>query len=139
MLGVNPNPISKAKELQNIYAQKMKSNANNPPKSNSQYGSRKASEVLPQLSQNAIEFREDNVKRGSSEYHQLFGEDPNFNMEVNPYETAKIRSSLIELKRERPGLNIAESDLEKNYFRIKNIQHVRNGFLAGVYSSSINQ
>ena len=135
ILGVNLiNPISKAKELQNIYAQKLKSNAN-PPKSNSQYGSRKPNDVLPQLSQNTVECGEDNQKRVSGDYQQLFGDDPNFNMEVNPYESAKIRSSLIELKRESTGLDIAERELEKNYFRIKNIQH-RTGYLGVHFNPS---
>ena len=128
VLGANPNTTPKAKESQNIYAQKLKSNAN-PTKSNLQYGSRKPSDVvLPQLSQNIVECKESNQKRVSCDYQQLFGDDPNFNMEINPYESAKIRSSLIELKRESTGLDITEKELERNYFRIKNIQH-RTGYL----------
>ena len=123
-MGLNLNP--KTKELQAIYAQKIKSSI--PQKHNSQYGSRKLNDIVSQSSQNPMLFEEDNLKRISGDDQQIFGNDLtcNGNVEVCLFETGKSSRNLIELKKEEYGIDIPENELEKNYFRIKNIQHANS-------------
>ena len=130
VIGLSSNP--KAKELQTIYVQKMKSYMNSQ-KTGSLYGSRKLNDIVSQSSHNPTMFEEDNLKRISGDDQQIFGDDANYSIDINQFEGVKSRSNLIELKREESGIDIAETELEKNYFRIKNIQHanaINTGYLA---------
>ena len=124
LIGLNLNP--KAKELQGIYLQKIKPNI--PQKLNSQYGSRKLNDIVSQSSQNPMLFDEDNLKRISCDDQPIFGNDPtcNGNMEISLFENGKSRKNLIELKKDEYGVDIPENELEKNYFRIKNIHHANS-------------